>query len=309
MGGGGAPEPSAGDVASAGFLILDAVERALLAWAREVDALRVVLLVGSRATAPDRVDALSDYDVLLFLRDPAGLEEDDAWLRGFGPILVMLRTGYDFQGRHIPTRLVQYADGRRIDFSLCPLDLLQRIADEGHLPPALAAGYRVLVDRDGLAARLPPPAGRAFVPPRPSPARYAEVVNEFWWETLYVAKNLARGELLPARFSAERVLRFECLLPMLEWYVEGANGWTHPLHFAGRGLRALLAPADAELLDRSCAGAALDESWGALFAMAELFDRAARAVAADLGCVYPEELAARGPRSHHLPVRIRRPPA
>lgn len=272
----------------------DAVERALVEWARDVDELRALLLVGSRATSAGRVDALSDYDVLLFLRDPGALEGDDAWLRAFGSILVMLRTGYDVQGRHIPTRLVQYADGRRIDFSLLPLDLLQGIVDEGRLPDGLDAGYRVLIDKDGLAARLPPPAGRAFVPPRPAPARYAKVVNEFWWETLYVAKHLARGELLPARFSAERVLRFECLLPMLEWYVEVARGWTHPLRSAGRGLRALLAPEDAVLLDRSYAGADLQGNWEALFALAELFERAARGVAADLGFRYPETLGRDG---------------
>ncbi len=71
---------------------------------------------------------------------------------------------------------------------------------------------------------------------------------------------------------------------------------------AGRGR----APQDAALLDRSCAGAGLEESWDALFAMAELFERAALAGAADLGYAYPEEVA-RGTRAYLERLRRRSP--
>ncbi len=284
------------------------VLRALGEWATGERSVRAMLLVGSRASARQRVDALSDYDVLLFLRDPAALEADDAWLTTFGPILVMLRTGYEFEGRRIPTRLVQYADGQRIDFSLCPLDLLEHIAENARLPAGLDAGYRVLLDQDGLTTRLPAASGRAFVPQPPGAERFAAVVNEFWWETLYVAKHLARGELLPARFSAERVLRFECLLPMLEWYVEGARGWSQPLRSAGGGLRALLPAQAAALLDGSYAGAGVDENWEGLFAMVELFERAACAVAADQGYGYPEKLAG-ATRAYLSALRVPRAPS
>lgn len=274
----------------------DATERALVDWAASVDAVRAVLLVGSRAAAAGATDALSDYDVLLFLRYLA-LEESDAWLSTFGDVLVRLDTSYDLLGHRVPTRLVQFADGRRIDFSLCPVALLQRLADDGRLPDALDAGYRVLLDRDGLASRLSPPSGRAFVRAAPSPARYAEVVNEFWWEALYVARNLARRELMPARYSAECVLRFRCLLPMLEWDVERERGWTQPLGSIGRGLADLLAPRERALLNRTYAGVGVEESWVALLALTKLFELAAARVAANLGYAYPEELA-RGAKAY-----------
>jgi len=206
-------------------------------------------------------------------------------------VLLMFPTGYELLGHHVPTRLVQYGDGLRIDFSLCPLELLDDIGPL--LPESLVAGYRVLVDKDGDAARLPPASGDAWVPPRPSPERFAYMVDEFWWESLYVARNLARGEALAARFSAEAVLRFQCLVPMLGWYVQRSRAWTQPLGVNGRGLTELLTPEDRLLLDRSSAGADLAASWDALFAAAALFEIAARSVAADLGYEYPEALGAR----------------
>lgn len=261
------------------------------AWLAGEDAVRLALLTGSRGATRGRVDALSDYDVMLFLRPDAQLDRRDDWIRSFGSVLLTFSTSYELLGQRVPTRLVQYGDGLRIDFSLCPLELLQQIGPL--LPESLGAGYRVLVDKDGDAARLPPASGAAWVPPPPSPERFAALVDEFWWESLYVARNLARGDALAARFSAEAVLRFQCLVPMLGWYVQRAHGWSQPLGPNGRGLAELLCPEDRLLLDRSAAGADLAGSWDALFAAAALFELAARSVAADLGYEYPEALAAR----------------
>src|SRR5437867_835095 len=80
-------------------------------------------------------------------------------------------------------------------------------------------GYRLLLDKDGLAPCLPPPTFPAYVAPKPSAQREQEVVEEFWWETTYVAKYLWRGELVAARTVLDRILRAEVLHPMLEWLI------------------------------------------------------------------------------------------
>lgn len=265
------------------------IEARIAAWAAEREDVRAAFLVGSRAAPTAEVDALSDHDVLLFVREGSGLEENDGWVRDFGSVLVMIPERYELSGRTVPTRLVQYRDGSRIDFSLVPAGLLGRIAGRPSLPEVFGVGYRVLADQDGWAARLPPPAEDVHVPDRPSEGAFLRLVDEFWWESVYVAKYLAREELLRARYSGECVLRFRCLVPMLAWYAECEHGWAESLGPHGGGVATLLAAGDRRRLRDTFAGADAEASWDALFATTEWFGELARRVAAELGHPYPEE--------------------
>ncbi len=266
------------------------LEAKIAAWAAERADVRAALLIGSRASPQGARDHLSDHDVVLFLEPESPLPERDTWLQTFGRPLLVLRETTEHRGESVPTRLVQYRGGHRADFTLSRIDLLQRIVEQDALPDWLGAGYRVLLDRDGVAERLPPASAMAYVPRPPTAGEYRAVVEEFWWETLYVAKHVGRGELLPARYSLETVLRFRCLIPMLEWYVQVERGWEQSLGVRGSGLRWLLEPGERTTLDRTYAGETLDGHRAALEAMMDLFARAAHGVARDRGFTYPGEL-------------------
>lgn len=85
-----------------------AVVHSLVEWADAQNAVRAALLVGSQAAATARVDSLSDYDVVLFIRDVSEYERSDEWLKSFGSVLVLLHEQYELIGRRVLTRLVQY---------------------------------------------------------------------------------------------------------------------------------------------------------------------------------------------------------
>lgn len=274
----------------------------LIQWAEAESDVRGAVLIGSRAAPDARLDGLSDYDIVLFVRDVSAYGEADGWVDAFGRVLLVRPDRYELLGRSVPTRLVQYEGGLRIDFSLCRLALLDRLMERPRLPAMFNAGYRVLVDKDERLAPLPPPTGSAHVPGRPSEAEFRGVVDEFWWEALYVAKHLSRGELLPARYSGECVLRYSCLVPMLEWYVEGTHGWSEPVGPHGRGVARLLGAEDRRRLERTYAGAGPTENWEALFATTELFSRLTRSVGEELG--YPD-VGAVGEEVEDLLCRIR----
>lgn len=53
------------------------VERSLVEWAEGEDSVRAVVLVGSRAEPGAPVDALSDFDVLLFAREGSRVRTSD----------------------------------------------------------------------------------------------------------------------------------------------------------------------------------------------------------------------------------------
>lgn len=266
---------------------LDPIEEQVAGWAAGEPSVGAALLVGSRASPQGARDHFSDHDIVLFQEPGSRLAEREDWLQAFGRPLIIFREETEHRGEPVPTRLVQYRGGHRIDFTLSRMELLRRIVEQDSLPDWLGAGYRVLLDRDGVAEMLPPPSTMAYVPRPPSGPEYLEVVERFWWEALYVAKYVARGELLPARYSLEAVLRFQCLVPMLEWYVQVDRRWEQNLGVRGSGLRWLLSPDEREQLDDTYANDTLRSHERALEVMTELFSHAARVVAHDLGFRYP----------------------
>lgn len=259
-------------------------------WASGQENVRAVILESSRTREGAQLDAFSDYDVLLALADTQSFVEDDGWMRAFGEPLVRFRDAFETWGHPAHTRLVLYADGTKIDYLLWPVALLREVVAKQKLPDALDWGYRVLRDKDGLAVGMPAPTRTAHIPARPSEAEYLALVEEFWWETTYVAKNLWRDEVMMAKYNLDVVLRHELLLKMLEWRVEVDRGWTWKPGLAGRGLKRELAPETWADLEATWVGAGVEENWRALFAMTALFRRVAREVGEALGYTYPESL-------------------
>ena len=265
----------------------------LVDWGTARDAVRAMLLTSTRAVPNGKTDALSDYDVILVVRDVRPFADHRDWLKDFGEVLVAYwdpvaldpETGADTSGN-----VVQYADGLKIDFSLWPVEALERLVAASALPTELDAGYRVLLDKDGVTGQLRPPTYRGYIPARPDEATYLTLVNDFLVGAPYVAKCLLRDEILPAKWCLDYDMRYVYLLPMLEWRVECDHGWSVPVGINGKGLKARLSPATWAELEGTYAGAGVADNWEALFRMIALFRRAGREVAAHLGFAYPEEL-------------------
>lgn len=127
----------------------------LTSWADVQPDIRAMLLTSSRGNGAALVDQLSDYDVVLAVETPARWAGDDRWLADFGPPLVRFRDQNAELGVETYTRLVLYEDGTKIDYSVWPASLLAEIVATRKLPEALDVGYHILVDKDGLADRLP----------------------------------------------------------------------------------------------------------------------------------------------------------
>ena len=255
-------------------------------WAQRDENIRTVILTSSRAD-PDRVpDALSDYDVELFVRDTGPFVRDDDWLDEFGPILVRWPrrpgpTGHD----DWVTQLVLFESGIRIDFQITAR------------PPTesdnLDAGYRVIIDKDSVAATLPAPTYSKHAVKLPSADEFADRVNAFFWDIVYVAKGLWRGELNYAKSMVGIVIRFEQVVPISAWYIRVVAGHDVNIGIYGRWMHRFL---DAPMWNAylaTFAGADPADNRRALFATLEYVRTIARRVASELGFEYPEELDAR----------------
>ncbi len=262
-------------------------------WARARSAIRAVLLTSTRAIPHGRVDALSDYDVILVVQDIHPFAEDRAWINDFGDVLVVywdpVQPDPDFGIDYI-ANVTQYADELKIDFTLWPVALFQQIVAAPALIDELDAGYLVLLDKDHLTDRMRAPTGSAHIPKRPTFKAFQTWINDFLSDAPYVAKCLWRDELLPAKWALDEDMKQKYLRQMLEWQIEIAHGWSLPIGFLGKGLKKRLSPSTWAQLEACYAGAGVAENWVALANTMALFRQVAIEVGAQLGYDYPYEL-------------------
>jgi aminoglycoside 6-adenylyltransferase len=256
-----------------------------------------MLLTSTRACPQATPDRFSDYDVILVVADITPYVADRRWVADFGEVLVAYwdpvyrAPGY---GLEIIGNVIQYADGLKIDFTVWPTRLLAAVVAAPQLPAELDAGFAVLLDKDGMAARLPVPTYRAYVPAPPTEAEYQRWVEEFFSDVPYVAKFLWRGELLPAKWCLDTDMKHKYLRRMLEWRAAIDSGWSQPVSGAlGNGLEKQLPPGLWRRLEATYAGAGAAENWEALWRTIALFRAVATAVGDHLGYTYPQELEER----------------
>jgi aminoglycoside 6-adenylyltransferase len=247
----------------------------------------------TRAVPNASVDDLSDYDVVLIVNDIQPFYEDRRWLEDFGEVLVVywdpIYLVPDY-GIEVFANVTQYADGLKIDFTLWPVDLMHKIVRAPALPAELDAGYRVLLDKDGLTEGMRPPTYRAYIPAPPTNEAYQKWVEDFFSDAPYAAKCLLRGELLPLKWCLDYDMKHVYLRQMLEWKIGIDHGWSVPVGALGKGLKKRLPSELWAQLENTYAGADSTDNWEALFRTMVLFRQVAIEVGEELGYSYPHAL-------------------
>lgn len=166
----------------------DNVLEIMLNYAENDDNIRAVLMEGSRAFG--EVDEYSDYD-LVYVTESSQPYFDGAILpflkAHFGEITVM-QTPDNGDPHDVYTHLIQFSSGIRIDLTFNSISFLIRTP--------LESATVILLDKDGRFAGIAPPSDQDFWVKRPSTDEFKNQCNEFWWCAPYIAKAVARGQLL-----------------------------------------------------------------------------------------------------------------
>ncbi len=270
-----------------------AVLARIVAWARGDDRVRAVLLEGTRGNPSAVIDEFSDYDIAIVVTDRAPFVEGVSWASWLGQILVHWGDRRVLDGIDHSMWLVMYESGTRIDYCLWTPAELRAMTERGRVTSILDTGYRVLLDKDGVTRDLPPATHAAHTLTPPTEAEYLSVVNDFWWETLYIVKNLRRDELFPARWSFDAEMRQDMLRRMLEWRIAIDHGWALRPGNHGRYLKSRLPAERWREIEATFADASASANWRALWAMLEVFRKTASEVGDTLGHQYPADLDAR----------------
>jgi aminoglycoside 6-adenylyltransferase len=261
-------------------------------WAEAEPDLRAVAVVGSRArTANHPADEWSDLDLLMVAETPERYTGEEQWVAALGdPWLTFVEptaVGAFWERR------VLYAGGLDVDFALLPATVARRMSTLQQLPDfaidLFRRGIRILLDRDGLLASmqtlaLSQPSAKPVAPP--SQHDYLEVVNDFWYHTVWVAKHLRRGELWWAKSGSDGRLK-ALLQRMLEWHAQAHFGPGHDTWFRGRFLEEWIDPRARQALPQVFAHYDAPDIARALFAMMDLFRWLATETGVHLGVLYP----------------------
>jgi aminoglycoside 6-adenylyltransferase len=255
-------------------------------WATARTDIVALIMTGSRARPEGHVDAYSDYDLEIFSSTPERYTSEDVWMKEIAGVWVYLPTESDLG---YPTRLVIFADGRKVDFGIRPVSSLEEIVDRQELGGLYERGYRVLVNRTRLAGRLPtpsysPPPGRL-----PKEAEFLAAVEEFWFEAWHIPKYILRGDLWVVKFRDWTMK--ELLLRMLEWNA-AAHQPDVTIGEIGSGMKEWTGGEVWTRLDECFGRFDADDSRRALLATISLFRDVASDAAVRLGYRYPASLDA-----------------
>ncbi|MBA3275428.1 MAG: aminoglycoside 6-adenylyltransferase [Chloroflexia bacterium] len=257
------------------------IER-LMAWARADENIRALVQTGSAARQDGSADRFSDRDIEVIARDREPLLASDAWFHAIGPVMVALRLE---NGDFFDTRLVFYEGGRKIDFTVADRSRLDAMIGANRLDDLYARGYRVLLDKDGLAARLPASTGSAPRRALPAQDEFAATVTEFWFEVAHMPTYLVRDEGWVVKFRDWTMK--EMLLRMLEWHALATGGPETDTWHIGTKLRRWVDVETWDEVHEVFSRFDRADTWRGLVATIGLFTRLTRETAAALGFAYP----------------------
>ena len=260
----------------------DEMLRLILSTAREDERIRAVILNGSRANPNAVPDRFQDFDIVYVVTDVAPFVDDPRWIDRFGERMILQTPALmadppSEPGDHF-TYLMQFTDGNRIDLTLVPVEQVSALKED-----SLCI---LLLDKDGQLPPFPRPSEASYLPQPPTAKDFADCCNEFWWVAPYVAKGLARGEILYGHHLLESALRQQ-LMKMLTWLFGIKTDFKRNPGKIGKHLQEVLSPKHWGMLLGTYSTAEVDATWEALFMMGALFRECAQEVVDAFGFIYP----------------------
>jgi len=253
----------------------------ILGTARADERIRAVIMNGSRTNPDAPHDPFQDFDIVYVVTDVAPFADNRPWIERFGPPMIVQLP--DTMGDPSPADgsfayLMQFADGNRIDLTIYPAARLAKMHRD-----SLSV---LLLDKDGIVQPFDPPHAGDYIPKPPTAKQFDDCCNEFWWVATYVAKGLWRNEMIYAKYMQDEIVRAQLML-MVTWYIGIKSGFTVSPGKLGKYFQRDLEPALWRQLLATYAGADIDDTWNALFAMCQLFRTLAMPVAERFDYVYP----------------------
>lgn len=252
--------------------------------ARRDEAIRVVVMNGSRVNPKATRDIFQDFDIIYFVTDMSRFKSNLEWIKQFGELMILQMPETMQDPPPSPDEgfayLMQFTDGNRIDLNILPMTNLASINSD-----SLTV---LLLDKDGIVNQLPVASDKSYLPLPPTSKAFSDCCNEFWWVSVYAAKALWREEIFYVKDLLDGAMR-EQLMKMLTWYFGIQTDFQENPGKQGKNFRKHLEPETMRWLEQTYSGLDFEENWEALFAMSDLFRKVGTRIAEKFGFDYPSE--------------------
>ena len=251
-------------------------------WCHTQPEICATIIVGSQTRTILPADEWADLDLMIYADNPKRYMQKTDWLQKLGKVLVSiisLTAGND------PEHLVLFEGGYNVDFVFFSKDTLKWMIDAGVVPDVFLRGSKVIFDRDGLASKFVPKTSGSPTFKPPTQDEFNWIINTFWYWAYYIAKQLRRRELWLTKMRDIDMKK--CLLQMMEWHIHATKGWNYDTWHSGRFLEKWANPCAFKELHSTFAHFNESDSWQALQATMNLFQRLAIETAEHLKYSYP----------------------
>lgn len=270
-----------------GQTFYERLQSELVTWTEHIAEIRAILIVGSQARQVKPADDYSDLDISLYVVE--GFEQKSEvylqWIRDFAPVWMMLDEHHD----ETKSWLILYQGGIKVDFSVTPISVLQPLIEDQYLWDDQQRGYKILLDKDGIAAQLPPPSPHDPPPyTPPTQTQFIERVEGYFYGAVYLAKQIKRGNLWKAKWAD--LIQQTMLLEMLEWHSHATHEQPVDTYYRGDFMRDWVSEITWRELHQVFAHFDTLDSRKALIASLRLFTRLTEETAAKLGYDYPRTM-------------------
>jgi aminoglycoside 6-adenylyltransferase len=251
--------------------------------ARNDERVRAVLLNGSRANSQISPDKYQDFDIVYIVDRIESFISDKGWTNVFGDKLiwqlpddmVVGKKEVENSGRF--ALLMLFTDGNRIDLTLRSKNEIKA----NYKPDSLTI---VWLDKDKMFSTIGLPNDSDYFVKEPTEKEFLDTCNEFWWVCTYVAKGLARNEIIYSKEMLETVVR-PMFMNIIAWYIGIETNFSVSTG-KGRFLKSLLPPDLYNDILETYSDQALENNWKALFLVTGIFGKLARAVSGTLNFRY-----------------------
>jgi aminoglycoside 6-adenylyltransferase len=269
-------------------------ERAFTSWAEATEDVRAAFIVGSRSRVDHPADEWADLDIILYANNSNLYLHEIDWLKSLGNIWVTFT--YQTSGGE-PERLTLFEGGFQVDIVFLTSESLNQLVKDRITPENFRRGVKVLVDKDNVSSYIVPSDFKPVPAPPIDGEAFVQVVNMFFFSSLYIAKQIARGELWTAK-ARENDLR-GLLLQMLEWHAKALHGNDYDVWHGGRFLHEWIDQMTLKELCNIFTQYKVEDCLRGLLASISLFRRISVETADRLQLEYPTDT------DHHITNWIR----
>lgn len=184
---------------------------------------KAAVVVGSQVRRNLPADQYSDLDIIIVTTHPEHLLYSNDWLKHIAEYHISFLEDTFWGGKE---RRVMFDDGNDVDFIILNEEQANEMKKQADTA-IFMRGFQVIKDEIGISRfleRIDCQENRRLL----SEAEFINLINDFWFHSIWTAKKILRGELLTAKYCLDTYMK-RLLLKMVEEYTllyrEGREVW------------------------------------------------------------------------------------